>query len=156
MFLTAASFGVLYLGAKTGEAVEPRPDMYPNASFRINDRVIANLRAEGVPEATLAKLDKYEEKESTLLWVYKYTSKKYVVKGKKFEPDKAAEETGQTRETGEQKLLAGLRTVLSEEEIAQHREKILRHAYLFRVSPLWLIIGYMVITLGELMLSPMG
>ena len=28
--------------------------------------------------------------------------------------------------------------------------------YLFKVSPLWLIIAYVVVTLGELMLSPMG
>jgi POT family proton-dependent oligopeptide transporter len=32
----------------------------------------------------------------------------------------------------------------------------LQNSYLFRVSPLWLIIAYGIVTLGELMLSPMG
>ena len=31
-----------------------------------------------------------------------------------------------------------------------------KHSYLFRMSPLWLIVAVMVVTLGELMLSPMG
>jgi MFS family permease len=37
-----------------------------------------------------------------------------------------------------------------------NKEKILQAAHLFRVSPFWLIFAYMVVTLGELMLSPMG
>lgn len=150
MFLTTASFVILYMGAKTGEAIEVRPEMYATGSFTINDRVLANLRAERVPEPVLEKLDKYEEHEVTVLWLYKYTAKKYAVKGKKFKPD----DTEQA--TGEQKLVAGLKAVLSDQEIDQYKAQIARHSFLFRVSPLWLIIAYAVITLGELMLSPMG
>lgn len=35
-------------------------------------------------------------------------------------------------------------------------DTLLRDAYLFRVSPFWLILAYAIISLGELMLSPMG
>jgi proton-dependent oligopeptide transporter, POT family len=37
-----------------------------------------------------------------------------------------------------------------------HSDSTLRNAYLFRVSPLWLILAYAIISLGELMLSAMG
>ena len=37
-----------------------------------------------------------------------------------------------------------------------NRDKVVQAAHLFRVSPFWLIFAYMVVTLGELMLSPMG
>jgi POT family proton-dependent oligopeptide transporter len=37
-----------------------------------------------------------------------------------------------------------------------HRDLILRSAYLFQVSAFWLILAYAIISLGELMLSPMG
>ena len=37
-----------------------------------------------------------------------------------------------------------------------YKDKFLQAAHLFRVSPFWLIFAYMVVTLGELMLSPMG
>ena len=49
-----------------------------------------------------------------------------------------------------------LRKVLTSEEVARYEPLILKHAYLFKVSPLWLILAYAVMTLGELMLSPMG
>jgi proton-dependent oligopeptide transporter, POT family len=148
MFLTTASFTILYFGAKAGEAIEVRPDMYATGSFKINDRVLANLQAEGVPDSVLEKLDRYEEHEVTMLWLFKYKTKKYLVKGKKFSPDQS--------QTGDEKLAEGLRTVLSGEEVNKYKAQVARHSFLFRVSALWLIIAYAVITVGELMLSPMG
>jgi MFS family permease len=38
----------------------------------------------------------------------------------------------------------------------KNKAAILQGAYLFKVSPFWLIFAYMIVTLGELMLSPMG
>ncbi len=38
----------------------------------------------------------------------------------------------------------------------QFRDKFLQRSYLFQVSPFWLLLAYAIISLGELMLSPMG
>src|SRR5262249_44615613 len=92
--------------------------------------------------------DKYEEEKVSFLGLFEYTEKKYLVKGKKFATSKEA--------SGEEKLTAALNTVLSPEEISHYKPAIEKEAYLFKVSPLWLIISYAVVTLGELMLSPMG
>ncbi len=70
------------------------------------------------------------------------------MKGKKFATDE--------KSSGKQKLLAALDSVLTREETSHYGPVILKEAYLFKVSPLWLIIAYAVVTLGELMLSPMG
>lgn len=37
-----------------------------------------------------------------------------------------------------------------------YNQKILDHGYLFQVSPFWLLLAYGILSLGELMLSPMG
>ncbi len=129
MFLTALSFFILFAGARTGEAYAPSTNDYPTASFRITDRTIGNLRADGVPEDVLAKL----EHEN--------------IKSKKFAQD--------DKGPGEAQFTTALNTALGQ-QASQYREPILRRAYIFKVSPLWLIIAYMVISLGELMLSPMG
>jgi POT family proton-dependent oligopeptide transporter len=42
------------------------------------------------------------------------------------------------------------------EAALKYKDQIMSESYLFRVSPVWLILAYMVISLGELMLSPMG
>jgi POT family proton-dependent oligopeptide transporter len=129
MFLTALSFFILFTAARVGESVVPQPSAYPMAAFRITDRTIGKLRGEGVPEDVLAKLD-HED-----------------IRSKKFGVDEKG--------TGQDKLMTALNTALGG-QATQYRDAILRHAYIFKVSPVWLIIAYMVISLGELMLSPMG
>jgi len=129
MFLTALSFYILFAGARAGEAYVPPADAYATAGYRITDRTIGSLRADGVPEDVLGKL----ENEN--------------IKSKKFAPD--------DKGSGEAQFTTALDASLGPQG-AQHREAILRRAYIFKVSPLWLIIAYMVISLGELMLSPMG
>src|SRR5262245_23552744 len=55
MFLTAASFTLLYFAAKTGETVVPESGTYPTADFRLRERSLTNLQADGVPaEVVLA------------------------------------------------------------------------------------------------------
>jgi proton-dependent oligopeptide transporter, POT family len=129
MFLTALSFFILYTAAKSGESQTPDPSTYSTAAFRITDRTIGSLRADGVPENVIAKLESAE------------------IKSKKFAPD--------DKGTGEAHFNAALNTAVGG-DAAQYRDVVLRRAYIFRVSPLWLIIAYMIISLGELMLSPMG
>jgi POT family proton-dependent oligopeptide transporter len=60
--------------------------------------------------------------------------------------------------TGQEKLHDALarRGMLGNEDAPKYRGLIERYSYLFKMSPLWLIFGYMLMTLGELMLSPMG
>lgn len=129
MFLTALSFFILFAAARAGESYVPQPDSYATAGFRITDRTIGSLRADGVPEEVLAKLDRED------------------IKSKKFSPD--------DKGSGEAQFTAALSTAVGP-QAPQHRDVILRRAYIFKVSPFWLIIAYLVISLGELMLSPMG
>jgi POT family proton-dependent oligopeptide transporter len=143
MLLTALSFTILYFAARTGEASEVRNDMYPSGNFRVTDRTLGDLRAEGVPEDVLQKLDAKDE------------SGKFIIKGKKFSPDEKTSDASKVR-SGDQKLSEALATVIGEQQANQYKPVILRRAYLFRVSPFWLIFSYAVISLGELMLSPMG
>jgi hypothetical protein len=60
--------------------------------------------------------------------------------------------------TGKEKLEDALArpTVLGPEEAARYGPAIEEVAYLFKVSPFWLILAYAIMTLGELLLSPMG
>jgi POT family proton-dependent oligopeptide transporter len=136
MLLTGVSFTILFFAAKTGESTQVQNSMFPSGTYRVTERGIDALRAEGVSADVLDKLQA------------KGADGKLIVAGHKFETD--------DKGSGEQKLMAALSTALGPQQAAQYREPILRHAYLFRVSPLWLIIAYMVISLGELMLSPMG
>jgi POT family proton-dependent oligopeptide transporter len=136
MLLTAGAFVILYFAARGGEGVEIRPDMYAAGSFRVNDRVLAKLKADGVPGAVLEGLRA------------KDGNGKFLIKDKKYAAD--------DKSSGEQKLLGALQEVLGAEQTAQYQSAILKPAFLFKVSPLWLILAYAVLTLGELMLSPMG
>jgi POT family proton-dependent oligopeptide transporter len=136
MLLTAGAFVILYFAARGGEGVEVRPEMYADGSFRINDRVLAKLKADGVPDEVLERLQA------------RGGDGKFLIKDKKFATD--------DKSSGEQKLFPALQEVLGAEEAAQWQATILKPAYLFKVSPLWLILAYAVLTLGELMLSPMG
>jgi POT family proton-dependent oligopeptide transporter len=147
MFLTAASFVILYLAGRTGETAPVRTEQYASGDFRITDRSLWKLQAAGVPAEVWEKLNRSEEEKARFLWI-EYARPKYLVKGKKFATDKES--------SGEQKLTAALESLLTREEVSQYRPWIEQEAYLFKVSPLWLIIAYAVVTLGELMLSPMG
>jgi POT family proton-dependent oligopeptide transporter len=60
--------------------------------------------------------------------------------------------------TGKEKLETALARpgMLGPDNAAKYGPAIARASYLFKVSPLWLILAYAVMTLGELLLSPMG
>ncbi len=130
MTLTGLSFFLLFFAARTGEAIVPTSEMYASGSFRVTERVLDDLRQEGVSSNVLAALGGAE------------------IQNKKFSSDATS--------TGQQKLMSALGAAIGEGTASQYSQPILRHAYLFRVSPFWLIFSYGVVTLGELMLSPMG
>ncbi len=137
MFLTALALFILFFAARLGEGQEVRPEMFASGSFRVTDRALDSLKADGVPQDVLDKLAVTKDAEN-----------KFIVKDRKF--------TADDKGSGEQQLTAALQKVVSPEQAAQHRTTIMNRAYLFQVSPFWLILAYAVISLGELMLSPMG
>ncbi len=137
MTLTALSFFILYAGAKQGEAKAVTPDMVSTGSFRINERALESLGANGVPQDVIDKIKTAKDADA-----------KFIVLDKKFSKN----ENG----TGEQNLITALEKIMPPNQVQQHRAALLNHGYLFMVSPFWLILAYAVISLGELMLSPMG
>jgi POT family proton-dependent oligopeptide transporter len=137
MTLTALSFFILYLGAKQGEAKEVRPDMVASGSFRLNERALDSLRSEGVPQDVVDRIKNSKDADG-----------KFIVLDRKFSKDEKG--------TGEQNLTAALGQLFPADVIASHRSALINKGYLFVVSPFWLILAYAVISLGELMLSPMG
>jgi proton-dependent oligopeptide transporter, POT family len=212
MFLCAASFGVLYLAAHQAEGKEVSSEAYVQGSFRVVDQTLDQLRAAGVPEDVLRKLGQTKDSQ-----------KKFIVKGRKFSPDRTCEKALETIKddlhsqgiddkgwsilkdaefgadvkdqpltkgkfgedlarlvkelrqkglpeedatkiladkdhsfTGEEKLSHAVSRVLTPEEASKYQGVIEEKAYLYQVSPWWLILAYAVVTLGELMLSPMG
>src|SRR5262249_14928640 len=213
MFFCAASFTLLYAAARVGEAKPVTPDLYPAGSFRVTDRALNFMKADGVPEEAVNKLREAKDEAD-----------KFIVKSKKFSPDgtfadaletikqdlnsrgvskeawavlkdaefprdvkdrpikegeKFAEALGELvgelkkkglpdevaervlaykgkSLTGEEKLTDAVARVLGRAEAEKYRPEVLKRSYLFRVSPLWLIIAYAIVTLAELMLSPMG
>ena len=209
MFLTALSFYILFFAAQTGEAKDVQPSMYSTGSFRVTERSIESMRAQGVPEDVLNRL-------ATL----KGADDKFVVKGKKFSNDstfqsgfdtikqnlksdgvpddvwkkiKDAEIVNKDTKLGTDNFAAALaatverlrgegvpedvlqkmlaynnKTFTATEKLndavtraagpqaAGQMPTILSHAFIFTVSPFWLVLAYAVISLGELMLSPMG
>ncbi|MDX6613361.1 MAG: proton-dependent oligopeptide transporter, family [Blastocatellia bacterium] len=130
MFLTALSFYILFAAARAGESYVPPADAYATGNYRITERAVGFLKADGVPDDVLAKLQTHE------------------ILGKKFATDK---EKG----SGEAQFTSALDKALGP-QAPQYRPKLMERAFIFRVSPMWLILAYMVISLGELMLSPMG
>ena len=124
MTLTGLSFFILFVAAKQGEAMVPTESQYATSNFRVTERTLNNMRAEGVPEDVVGKIAARTE-----------------VINEKYE--------------GADKLLADLTPTLGP-QAEQYKPQLLRHSFLFRVSPFWLILAYAVVTLGELMLSPMG
>jgi POT family proton-dependent oligopeptide transporter len=136
MCLTGLSFVILFLAARSGEAQTVTPDLYAKGSFRLNDRAAGNLVAAGAPQALVDKMMAAKADD------------KFIINDRKFDIDEKG--------SGEQKLTEALGKVLSPAEIQQHKAAIMQSSYQFQVSPVWLILAYMVLTLGELMLSPMG
>ncbi|MEW6126907.1 MAG: peptide MFS transporter [Acidobacteriota bacterium] len=58
--------------------------------------------------------------------------------------------------TAQEKLLDGIKKAVGSNQADKFEAALLNRAYIFRVSWFWLILAYAVISLGELMLSPMG
>jgi POT family proton-dependent oligopeptide transporter len=142
MTLTGLSFLVLWYAATIGENQTPTAQQLATGEFRINERVITSLGAQGVPKDVLDTIVAAKDADG-----------KNLIYGVKFSP-KADAATGQMV-SGEQQLMTALNTV-APGQAAQYRDAFLTKAHLFRVSAFWLIFAYAVVTLGELMLSPMG
>jgi len=141
MTLTGLSFFVLFWAATIGENQTPTPEQLATGSFRINERVVNNLVAEGVPRASLERA-----------MAAKSDDGKNVINDVKFSAK--TEETSSRSISGADGLMQALTAV--DPALAAYRDSILRHAYLFQMSPFWLLLAYGILSLGELMLSPMG
>ena len=124
MTLTGLSFLILFFAARSGERMTPTDAMYASGSYRITERSLNHLRADGVPEAVVTTL--------------------------------AATDVVHAKYASEAELMEAIQPVLGPEQTLSYGAQIRARSYLFRVSPAWLIIAYAVVTLGELMLSPMG
>lgn len=142
MTLTGLSFLVLYLGASIGENSIRTPQQIATGEFRINERVATNLVAQGVPKATIDKL-----------MAAKNPDGKNAIDGVKFST--TTDEATNVKTSGGDGLIAAINKVEPGAGDA-NKDKILQASHLFRVSPFWLIFAYFVVTLGELLLSPMG
>jgi POT family proton-dependent oligopeptide transporter len=142
MTLTGLSFLVLWYAATLGENQPPTAQQLAAGEFRVNERVVNNLAAQGVPRDVLDKIVAAKDADG-----------KNLIYGVKFSP----KEDTATKQmiSGEQQLMTALNTVAPGQAVP-HREAFLNNSFLFRVSPFWLILAYAIVTLGELMLSPMG
>jgi hypothetical protein len=125
-----------------GENYQPTATDIAAGSFRINERVVNNLKADGVPQDVLDKIMSAKDKEN-----------KNVVNDVKFSAKE--DETTKVKTSGEQNLIAAIDSVAPGEG-TKHKDKFANRAYLFQLSPFWLLLAYAIISLGELMLSPMG
>ena len=156
MTLTGLSFLVLGYGAYIGETSTRTPDQIASGEFRINERVAKNLVAQGVPQATIDKLMETKTVDGEQGMVRECPQGKTckpVINGVKFST--ATDEATKVKTAGGDGLIAAINKVEPGAGDA-NKEKILQASHLFRVSPFWLIFAYMIVTLGELMLSPMG
>jgi len=162
MTLTGLSFLVLWCGASIGEKMTKGPQQLSAGEFRINERVLTNLGAAGISKDVLDKIQsaKGQDGKNTIFGVkFAALSDKAIA-----DRDKENTEKGKPLLTGEEKtrLKSGELQLLHAVNAASpgagdaNRAAILQNAYLFRVSPFWLILAYAIVTLGELMLSPMG
>ena len=142
MTLTGLSFLVLWYGATIGENMTKSADQLSAGEFRINERVLTNLGHAGVSKDFLDRIQNAKAADG-----------KNSIFGVKFSPN-TDEATG-VKTSGEQQLIAAVNAVAPGAGDA-YRADILQNAYLFRVSPFWLVLAYAIVTLGELMLSPMG
>ena len=142
MTLTGLSFLVLWYGATLGESSAKTDAQLAVGEFRINERVVSNLAAAGVSQEVLDKVVGAKADDG----------KNYIY-GVKFAP-KTDEATGQTV-SGQQQIIDAVNKAAPGQGDA-NKAAIVQNAYLFRMSPFWLILAYAIVTLGELMLSPMG
>ncbi|HMT06845.1 MAG TPA: peptide MFS transporter [Pyrinomonadaceae bacterium] len=142
MTLTGLSFLVLGYGAYIGEKSTRTADQIATGEFRINERVATNLVAQGVPKDLIDKLMAAKKEDG-----------KPVIDGVKFSST-TDEKTG-VKTSGADGLIKAVNSVAPGQGDA-HKDKFQQASHLFRVSPFWLIFAYMIVTLGELMLSPMG
>jgi POT family proton-dependent oligopeptide transporter len=142
MTLTGLSFLVLWYGASIGEKMTKTPEQLAVGEFRINERVLKNLEASGVSKDVLDKIQEAKAPDG-----------KNSVFGVKFSTKKDAATKVTT--SGEKGLIAAVNAASPGAGDA-NRAIILQNAHLFRVSPFWLVFAYAIVTLGELMLSPMG
>ena len=162
MTLTGISFLVLWIGAGIGEKAPKSAEQLASGAFRINERVAGELKAANVAPASIDRI-----------MAAKNADGKNIVNGVKFAPatdeeiqeaDKENAKNGKPpltdaekakMKSGPDKLIAAINGI--EPGVGDaNRAAILQGAYLFRVSPFWLILAYAIVTLGELMLSPMG
>lgn len=166
MTLTGLSFFVLWYAATLGEGKTYTAEQMAVGSFRINERVVDNLRADGVPEDVLQKIlttrelvnEPIKEAEpglwnSIVAWFFPPPEAKLIVNDVKFSPK--TDEATQRSVSGGDRLVAAIDSIAPGQG-TQHKAAILKHAYLFQLSPFWLLLAYAILSLGELMLSPMG
>ncbi len=142
MTLTGLSFLVLGYGAYIGEKSVRTADQIASGEFRINERVATNLVAQGLPKDLVDNLMKAKTADG-----------KNAIDGVKFAA--TTDEATKVKTSGGDALIAAVNKVAPGQGDA-NKDKLLQAAHLFRVSPFWLIFAYMIVTLGELMLSPMG
>ena len=142
MTLTGLSFLVLYLGASYGEKMIKGVAELATGDFRVNERVLTNLGNAGISNDVLDKIQNAKGADG-----------KNTIFGVKFA--KKTDEATKIETSGEQQLIAAINTAAPGEG-DKNKAAVLQNAYLFRVSPFWLILAYAIVTLGELMLSPMG
>jgi|CXWL01.1.fsa_nt_gi POT family proton-dependent oligopeptide transporter len=162
MTLTGLSFLVLYFGATIGEGMTKSADQLSAGEFRINERVVNNLAASGVSKDVLEKIQNAkgaDGKNSVFGVKFAALSDDAIASkdkdnAKDGKPPLTAEEKARFK-SGEQQLIAAINAASPGAGDA-NKAAILQNAYLFRVSPFWLILAYAIVTLGELMLSPMG
>jgi len=162
MTLTGLSFLVLWYGATLGESKAPMAQELAAGEFRINERVMNNLTAKGVPKDVLDKIAAAKDADGkNLINGVKFSALSDSAIQKKSEENvkdgkPALTEADKTRlKSGQMQLIHEIDAVVPGAG-TQHRDAILQSAYLFRVSSFWLIFAYAIVTLGELMLSPMG
>ena len=149
MTLTALSFFILFFAAKQGENMVPNEAQYASSNFRVTERTLNNLRAEGVPDDVVGKIGARAIPDDVAARLQSEGVAEGVLQKLKLEVVDAKYE-------GADKLMADLGPILGPDQAERYKTQILRHSFLFRVSPFWLILAYAVVTLGELMLSPMG
>jgi POT family proton-dependent oligopeptide transporter len=142
MTLTALSFFVLWYAATLGEGKTYTTEQMAGGSFRINERVMTDLRSDGLDQATIDAITNAKDPDG-----------KNLINDVKFSSDEDA--VTKQMKSGQDRLVAAIDSVAPGKG-TQHREAIIQRSYLFQVSAFWLILAYAIISLGELMLSPMG
>lgn len=168
MTLTGLSFLVLWYGASIGENMTRTADQISTGSFRINERVAKNLVSQGMSKEAIDTLMSAKADNKNVIDGVKFSPVTIDLSKEVSDEDKkilslvgknAPASPGQTVEkikiSGGDQMIATINKVSPGVGDA-NKDKILQASHLFRVSPFWLIFAYMIVTLGELMLSPMG